>query len=116
MEDGMSIFDLIHEDGLEREAENMKKGYAAIRKFINKKPVIDEQTVLFWNLQLQFMNMNTLDLVNTYIILHGYFPRTKYIKRSYRTCLKHLTLKAGITQDEHNCVATTLAINLAGIE
>jgi hypothetical protein len=112
----VSIFDLIHEAEMERESESMKKEYTAMKKFMNKKPSIDEQTTMLWTLQLQFISMDTLDLVNTYISSHGYFPRTKHVKRSYRRCLKHLSLKAGITQEEHNCIATTLAINLAGIQ
>lgn len=81
------------------------------------KPVIDDQTIHFWNLQLQFMSMRTADLVDLFLSLNPYFNRTKHVKKSYRKCLKWLSdyNLFDLNQDEHNCIATTLAIQLSGL-
>lgn len=100
--------------------------YKSMRTLINsyrelesiKSPVIDDQTIHFWNLQLQFMSMDTLDLVDLFLSLNPYFNRTKHVKKAYRKCLKLLSdyNLFGLNQDEHNCIATTLAIQLSGLE
>lgn len=76
-----------------------------------------EQTVLFWNLQLQFMAMSTEDLVDLFLSLNSYFNRTKHVKKSYRKCLKWLSdyNLFDLNQDERNCIATTIAIQLSGL-
>lgn len=112
----MSIFDMIYDAELEREAENMKKEYAAIKKFMNKKPVIDDQTIHFWNLQLQFMAMSTADLgvISLSYMFGGVYSRNGRTKESYELAVK---AQAGhwLTDDEHNCLATHLALQLSGL-
>lgn len=100
--------------------------YKSMRTLINryrelesvKSPVIDDQTTHFFHLQLQFMSMDTADLVDLFLSLNPYFNRTKHVKKSYRKCLKWLSdyNLSDLNQDERNCIATTLAIQLSGLE
>lgn len=84
---------------------------------VRTNPVIDDPTIHFWNLQLQFMSMDTADLVDLFLSLNPYFNRTKHVKKSYRKCLKWLSdyNLFDLNQDERNCIATTLAIQLSGL-
>jgi hypothetical protein len=73
-----------------------------------------QQTEMFWILQIQFMEMPHLKLrrmIMSYIDSHMYVEneRTKKIKNTLDVWFR------GWTQEEHNCVATHLALQMAGV-
>lgn len=75
---------------------------------------IDEQTIMFWYLQLQFMARSSRSLVDVWQgIRFGGMYSSPFSMKMYELVRKGCY---DWTEDEHNCLATHLAIQLSGIE
>lgn len=74
---------------------------------------LDEQTIMFWNLQLQFMEMDEVALTNIFdeYDLEDFIKENEYTKKARSISQK----KWDLTEDEHNCLATHLALQLSGL-
>lgn len=79
------------------------------------QPGTDEQTIMFWNLQLQFMARSSDSLLDVYEGLRfgGMYKNNKYTQK-----MEQLRHRYGhlFTEEEHNCLATHLALQLSGLE
>lgn len=71
-----------------------------------------EQTLMFWNLQLQFMSMDQHDLR---VIMDFYMETKIYVRNNYSKRVRRLLNTLVWTEDDHNCVATHLALQLSGL-
>lgn len=82
----------------------------------SKPETIDEQTIMFWTLQLQFMEMSPflMYLAFKQLELSGLYVKNKYTKRTLKLLPKVLNNTLGKNQKQ--CLATHLALQLSGIE
>lgn len=82
-----------------------------------------QQTEMFWLLQLQFMQMDIDDLLSTYIAVKSlamYVPNSKTEKineilNNYARIV-HSGASRTVFDEEIPCIATHLALQLAGVE
>lgn len=73
-----------------------------------------ERTEMFWYLQLQFLNMTNVDLHNLFWAVRG---SVIYKKNKYTEKLSNIVqLTYSYDNDTRDCLATHLALQLAGIE
>lgn len=94
----------------------IRKTSYRLNKLLN--PTIDEQTIMFWNLQLQFMSMDRFYL-GCVALYH--MSSSTYVRNSYSNKAKRLSNYARwesckFTENQHNCLATHLALQLSGVE
>ena len=80
-----------------------------------------QQTLMFWDLQLQFFQVNIYGLFRIMSVLKRskLYVENKYSKKMERILTKMLKerLKSTeISEEDKQCVATHLALQLAGIE
>ena len=82
---------------------------------ITQSKTIDEQTIMFWNLQLQFMARSSDSLLDVYEGLRfgGMYKNNKYTQKMEQLRHRYGQL---FTEEEHNCLATHLALQLSGVE
>lgn len=109
----MSKFDQIYDAELERWFSRPQKQVDEE----SKKPVIDDQTIMFWTLQLQFMAMDFATLIGMIdnLMIAGLYVKNKKSKKiqRYVNDLRNW----GIIPDPNKkaCVATHLALQLSGL-
>ena len=77
------------------------------------KETIDDQTIHFWNLQLQFMEMEYRYLLRLLSNLRnsGLYRRNEFSKSIFQKALKKYP-----TLRDRMCLATHLAAQMSGIE
>lgn len=77
-----------------------------------------QQTEMFWLLQLQFLAMSRYDLGHIamfYMTTPNYRSNTK-TERAKNLADSARSWPCEYTQEDHNCLATHLALQLAGVE
>lgn len=77
-----------------------------------ENPVIDEQTIMFWNLQLQFMDMERSVLR---AVFDFYRDSKAYRRNEHTKKLVRLLNRLSWSEAEYNCLATHLALQLSGL-
>lgn len=76
---------------------------------------LQEQTIMFWNLQLQFMEMSSFTL--SHIIAQLEYNEL-YCKNKFSKSIKKIRSKiinGRLSEKDHNCLATHLALQLSGL-
>lgn len=119
----MGIFDLFHESEKEAVREKLEKQYNRLGNHLGKsKPVIDDQTIHFWNLQLQFMEMDLRSLLSMYISIKdsGLYTVNFHTKKINDIMDNEARFwggnkKAKPSEDDRLCLATHLALQLSGL-
>lgn len=81
--------------------------------------ILEEKTIVFWNLQLQFLE---LDKITLFKLFNGVVANALHNKQSlkiYRELPKlssGIVCLASITEEQRQCIATNLAVILSGVE
>jgi hypothetical protein len=83
---------------------------------------IDDQTIMFWTLQLQFMEMDIRDLLSMYISIKS-LPT--YIENSHTSKMNGImdnesrfwsgNKEAKPTEDDRQCLLTHISLQLSGL-
>lgn len=105
-------------DRLEAMDEDLKlKALKSLTYREIRRKVIDDQTIMFWNLQLQFMEMDRFRLgcMVMYYMGSGVYQSNEYTNKISKLSDKARWLDHSFTQDEHECLATHLALQLSGL-
>lgn len=87
-------------------------------KYVNyiEQMNLNDQTIQFWNLQFQFLELNSWDLFSMYISIRN---NTVYRPTKLTQKLDRLSVDwrdKPIKEKERQCLATHLALQLAGVE
>lgn len=91
---------------------NLDKRLTALEKLT----LLQQQTEMFWNLQLQFFEMNDIQLITTFA---AYWASDNYVYNKHSN--KVLDIHNGFIDHpflpywEHECLATHLALQLSGL-
>lgn len=112
----MSIFDKIAEAEMEREEERKTKELNHLRRKLGKDGNIEDQTIMFWNLQLQFMGMSEASL---YHIYQSLIYSKLYVKNNKSKIIGHIVGEFSenyiMSEDDRLSLATHLALQLSGL-
>lgn len=105
-----SIFDKITPE--QWDAMNQEMGWG-----VEPYSAVDDQTVMFWHLQLQFMQMQVYHLGCTWnsVTTLPTYCRNEHTTKACVIALKALT-KGYLTDKDRECLATHISIQLSGIE
>ncbi len=81
-----------------------------------RETIMDQKalTIEFWNLQLYLMESRDIALKMTAVGMIRYSSKYKTNKFTPKA-IKLMTKKNKLTEDEHNCLSTHIALQIVGI-
>lgn len=99
-----------------RKSLSMKRA-RLIQTLKAKDEDVKNKTIHFWNLQLQFMVLDRFSLgcIALYYIGNGAYKLNEYTRKMKALSDKARWSELKFTQDEHDCLATHLALQLSGL-
>lgn len=96
---------------LKQHIEHTKAHQKAL-EWIKEQNDLRHQTISFWNLQL---NLLAMDSLNVGIIFNALLSSSIYKRNKYTKKLEELDVFS-LTEKQHQCLCTHIALQLCGIE